>query len=292
MKKIAFLGCENYHTLQFLEFIRDNEKYSDIEVLGVYSHDALASQNLADKFGVKILSRFDECVDEADGVVITARHGDKHLEYALPYMNKPITIFMDKPITISEDEAVKFINLARENSIKISGGSTLRYDAWVQELAKYQKEQLDGETIGGYVRCPISMGNPNGGFFFYAQHLVETVLTIFGFYPNSVHARKIGTNVSVQFNYESFQVTGLFVDEVYTPYYAMRMAKNGVQGSTFIVNGTNPSFAKEFDEFYEVLSGAEQVANDKNFISSVFVMNAIYRSLESEKEEKVNEIVF
>ncbi len=291
MKKLVFLGCENYHALQFLEFIRDNEKYNDIEVLGVYSHDDDASKNLADKFGVKILSRFDECVDDADGVVITARHGDKHLEYALPYMKKPITIFMDKPVTISEDDSVRFIKLARDNNIKISGGSTLRYDAWVEELAKVEKEQLDGETLGGYVRCPVSMGNPNGGFFFYAQHLVETVLTIFGFYPNSVYASKSGNNVNVQFNYESFQVTGLFVDEVYTPYYAMRMAKNGAQGSTFIVNGANLCFAKEFDEFYDVLSGASQVADYKNFISPVFVMNAIHRSLESGKEEKVNEII-
>ena len=33
--------------------------------------------------------------------------------------------------------------LLRENNIKISGGSTLRYDAWVEELAKVEKEAAE-----------------------------------------------------------------------------------------------------------------------------------------------------
>ena len=35
MKKIVILGCENSHANQFLNFIRDRQEFSDIEVVGV-----------------------------------------------------------------------------------------------------------------------------------------------------------------------------------------------------------------------------------------------------------------
>ena len=52
MKKIVILGCENYHANSFLDFIRDEEKYKDVEVVGVYSDDAEAANKLCEKYGV------------------------------------------------------------------------------------------------------------------------------------------------------------------------------------------------------------------------------------------------
>ena len=45
MKRIAFLGCENSHSATFLNFIKNDEKFADIEVVGVYSHDRTAADN-------------------------------------------------------------------------------------------------------------------------------------------------------------------------------------------------------------------------------------------------------
>ena len=46
MKRIVFLGCENSHSAMFINFIKGDEKYNDIEILGVYSHDENAAKNL------------------------------------------------------------------------------------------------------------------------------------------------------------------------------------------------------------------------------------------------------
>ena len=43
----------------------------------------------------------------------------------------------------------------------------------------------------------------------------------------------------------------------------------------------------EFDEFYAILNGAESSVSYEDIFSSVYVMNAIERSLTSGKEEKV-----
>ena len=116
MKKVVILGCENSHANTFLKFIRDMDKYKDVEVLGVYSHEREASERLNAEFGVKIMENYDEYVGQVDGVIITARHGDNHLKYAKPYIRKGVTMFIDKPITISEEEAIEFIREYENNT--------------------------------------------------------------------------------------------------------------------------------------------------------------------------------
>ena len=95
MKKIAILGCENSHANTFLKFIKENKKFSDIEVIGVYSKDREASEKLRETFGVAILDDYTDAVGKIDGLVITARHGDDHYKYAKPYIFNFINYFSD-----------------------------------------------------------------------------------------------------------------------------------------------------------------------------------------------------
>ena len=71
-------------------------------------------------------------------------------------------------------------------------------------------------------------------------------------------------------------------------YYAARYSVDGVQGSEFPITGESPCFRAEFDEFYDLLNGGEQKKSYSDFIAPVFVMNAVKRSLDGGKEEKVN----
>ena len=106
MKKIVILGCENSHADTFLDFIKNDPKYSDVEVLGVHSEDEGAADKLKEKFGVKVLSSYDEAVGKVDGVMITARRGGDHYRFAKPYIASGVPMFIDKPVTISEAEAI------------------------------------------------------------------------------------------------------------------------------------------------------------------------------------------
>ena len=126
-----------------------------------------------------------------------------------------------------------------------------------------------------------------GGLYFYAPHLVEVVSEIFGRYPLSVEAKANGDLISVKFNYAEYSVDGLFVEHNYL-YYACRSAEKSVKVKKLDCTDDNNWFRCEFDEFYSILSGGESLVTYSDLISSVFVMNAIERSLKSGKEEKVN----
>lgn len=286
MKRIAFLGCENSHADAFIKYIQANpDTFSDVEIVGVYSDDAEKSQKLNEKYGVPVLSDYADAVGKLDGVVITARRGDDHYKYAKPYIESGIPMFIDKPITFSEDEAIEFMQVLKAKNIRISGGSSLKQDAYVKQLKKEALEEEGGKTLGGYIRAPFQRENKYGNFYFYAPHLVEMVCEIFGRYPISVTAKENGEQIHVLFHYESYDCVGLYCNGNYL-YYASRMAEKTVNSAE--IPSTSAWFEEEFKEFYALLSGGEQPSSYEDFIAPVFVMNAIKRSMESGKEEAVN----
>lgn len=287
MKKIAILGCENSHAKSFLEFIESNEKYADVEVVGVYSNEPEAAKALSERFGVKVLGGYADAVGEIDGLIITARHGDLHYEYAKPYLDSGIPMFIDKPITIKAPDAVDFMNELKSRGVRVSGGSSLKHDFGVKTLKKEREELADGKTLGGFVRAPLDAASPYGGFYFYAPHLVEVVAEIFGRYPRSVEARANGDTTYVRFNYDEYTVDGSFVEHNYV-YYACRSAEKSVKGMELVCTDEHNWFKSEFDEFYALLNGAESPVAYEDLFASVFIMNAIERSLASGKEEKIN----
>ncbi len=287
MKKIAILGCENSHADAFLTCIREKEEFRDVEVVGVYSDDRTAAERLREKFGAPVMADCADCVGTLDGLVITARHGDNHYKYAKPYLESGIPMFIDKPITVSEEDAVAFMGALAEKGIRVCGGSSLKQDIHVQKLREERETAFGGRTVGGFVRAPYQGENPYGGFYFYAQHLVEMVCEIFGRFPLSVTAKQNGGQIHVLFHYEEYDCVGLFCDQQYV-YFASRMSETAV--TNYVIPSTDEWFYREFEEFYQLLGGAPQATSYEAFASPVFIMNAIERSLQSGAEEAVGRI--
>lgn len=287
MKRIAILGCENSHANAFLKFIKEKQEFSDVSVVGVYSDQREAAEKLNEQFGVPVMDDYAQAVGQIDGLMITARHGDNHYKYARPYIESGIPMFIDKPITIDEQEAVLFMKQLRQYGVRISGGSSLKQDVFVRQLKQNAQNDIGGSTIGGFVRAPYQSENAYGGFYFYAQHLVEMICEIFGRCPLSVMAWQNQKQMHVLFHYDAYDCVGLFCDNNYV-YYASRMAESDVQG--FVIPSSEDWFYEEFKEFYGLLSGKNQTIGYDEFISPVFIMNAIERSLKSGKQEPVGKI--
>ena len=284
MKRIAILGCENSHANNFLKAIKENEAYSDYEVVGIYSDEAEPCEKLKNDFGVPVLNSYDEAVGKVDGVIITARHGANHYKYAKPYIASKIPMFIDKPITVDCAEAIEFMRVLRDAGIKISGGSSLSQADEIIALREEVLAEKDGKTIGGIVRAPLSSESPYGGFWFYAQHLVEMVCSVFGRYPNSVKAFSVADQKTVVFRYDSYDITGVYTEHSYK-YYAARFSEKASSGGE-VANSPN-WFKREFADFDNLMNGGEQPLSYEDFISPVFVIRAIEKSLESGEEVAV-----
>ncbi len=284
MYRIAILGCENSHANSFLKYIKENEAYHDIETLGVYSIDRAAAEKLSTEFGVKVMDAPDELVGKLDGLIITARHGGYHYEFAKPYLNDGIPMFIDKPITVTEEDAYAFACELKEKNIPVTGGSSLVYSEKICELRDKAKAEETGKVYGGFMRAPINLSNPHGDFYFYAQHLVSMMTEVFGLFPEYVYANKNGGTVNCTVSYADYDVALSYVDGNYN-YSAYLSSEKGCDGG---VVGMDGIFEKEFAAFDGILRGKTKGEELNGFFAPVYIMNAIERSMASGVKEKIN----
>lgn len=282
MFKIAILGCENSHANNFLKAIRE-ENYEEVQVLGVFSEYEGAAEKLHAEFGVPVMDRADALVGQLDGLIITARHGDKHFEYAKPYLADGIPMFIDKPATCTESDARAFVRELESRNIPISGGSTLKHAQYIQKLKQMVASGELGAPLGGFFRAPVNLKNEYGDFFFYAQHLVQMVCEVFGYFPKAVRTCRNDGKITCILRYEDFDVTALYVDGSYV-YYASVSFQKSVEGAQLDLGGAS---SLEFRDFYRLLLGEPQPQSYAEFFAPVFVMNALHRSLETGLEEPV-----
>jgi len=280
MKKIVILGCENSHADQYLKQLAAGV-CPEIQCIGVYSNEPEAAERLREKFGVPVMDRFDEAVGEVDGVVITARNGVHHYEYAKPYLASGVPMFIDKPITCDPAEAVEFMRECRKNGVRLCGGSTVIL--WpnavrLQEFAAARRENI----LAGTVSAPLHIDSEHSGFWFYAQHLVQLVTSVFGA-PKSLTARRDGKRVSVLFHYENYEVAGLY-HEV-NSYHVDVITKE--ESLALNIPADNSAYGKELEELDRLLDGAEPEMTYEELIEPVFIMDAIIRSYTEERSVEV-----
>ena len=283
MYKIAILGCENSHANHFLELIRQGE-YPDIEVAGIYSNEPEAAKKLHDTYGVPILDHYADMVGNVDGIMITARHGHNHYKYANPYMDDGIPMFIDKPITCLESDAEEFMDEAERKGVRLCGGSTCAGYPNTVKLAAAVRDKAVGEIRGGTLVCPFYFDSPYGGFYFYAQHLVEIMTTIFGVEAERVFACRGTDELTFVAQYDGFSVTGKYLEG--GKYYSA-----SVYGSESMMceelTGYGDSFKNEMNDMLSLLRGEGMKKSRKDFVKPVYIMNAILRSLDSGKWETV-----
>ncbi len=282
-KRIAIIGYESYHARVFLKLIESRDEFSDIDVVGVYSETPCACQDL---HGVRVMTSYDEAVGKTDGLIITARKGSTHYEYAKPYIESGIPMLIDKPFTESVEDAVALMRELKTGGARVASGSALRYDPLVKALKTQVCENTDGNTIGGVVRAPLMSDSPYGGFFFYAQHLVDIVCEIFGRYPKSVTAHSSDSQTTVTFHYEGFSCIGIYTERDKL-FYAERIAQEKTCGGELAREGLDALLYEQLKEFHRLLNGEEQTRTYDDIIAPVFIMNAIKRSIETNTKQRI-----
>ena len=290
-KKIVILGVENTHANAFLSLMRDNPEFSEMECVGIYSDESTPMETLAARYGVKTMASYDEAVGQVDGVIVVARHGDNHYKYLAPYISSGVPVFMDKPITVKGEDAVRMAKECMAAGVRCVGGSCLKFADEILE-AKAVKEANPGAT--GFFRAPIYWTSPYGGYYFYAQHLVEMILTVFGRYPSSARMERDGDEGKLYITYRTEDGGELTVEGRYgkaakeDPDYQAIIRKDGKALYEKNIAISPNSFRDELNEFREILEGGAMPCTYSELISPVFVMNAAERSLLSGTDEPIS----
>ena len=282
--KLAFVGVENSHAPAFLQLIQKNpEKYSDIEVVGVYSYDGAAADKLVANGlaprAVRTPSAFLGGADAADCVVNTARHGDNHYEYSLPYLRAGIPMFIDKPFAMTTERAREMVEAAKAGHANLCGGSCLKFAPELAALKRAMDAGELGNVLSASFAAPVNMSNPYGGFFFYAQHLVQMMTTVFGNHVQSVSARARDNAVTAIVTYPHIDITLHYVGYCYSAAIYGDKASRHVQ-----IGDVGALYTPEFDELHTMLRTGVMPETYDDLLYPVSVLEALYLSYKTGRE--------
>ena len=122
--------------------------------------------------------------------------------------------------------------------------------------------------------APVNMVNEYGNFYFYASHLAEIALTIFGYDPVAVQATKTNTGVAAILEYADFAVTLSYTDGACS-YGATVLSKDGATQKPIDISDC---YAVEVAHFVHMLRTGEVPQCDHDIVYPVKVLNAIEKA--------------
>ena len=277
MFRIGIIGTENSHAKKFATLFRDETEFADMKIVAVGGHYPESNEKICEEFGIDhVATSPEDMLGKVDAVIITARDGIYHADFARPFIEEGIPMFMDKPFTVDPMEAVDLVREAKKRGVPMVGGSTLKCSYETMMLADYAHRKR-ADVKGGTVAAPIMMDSPYSGFFFYASHLTETSLKIFGYDPKSVTAFRKGNDVTAYVEYDRYAVTNNFNDNCMS-YFGQVFTKDGIYSRNIEYSLASKVMATDFANMlrYKIMPESYE-----ELIYPVFYMNAVKKSYET-----------
>lgn len=288
MFKIGIIGSDNSHADSFSQLVNLPDKqtgeflYPDCKVVGIYGLEKERTEQVAKEGKIKFIAQNPEdLIGKVDAVMVVFRHGDLHLQYALPFIKAGIPTWIDKPFTIKNEDARKLIDAARKYNTLLTGGSTCKY-AYDVLMAKnaVEKGNKIGKIKSAVLNFPATLENEYGGLYFYGAHLVEMTLAIFGYNPKSVLASEQNENVFAMVKYDNYQVAMNFIPGS-KQYYAVLYGENGT-----MIREIDISFVYRlgFENFLELLRSGKQDTSLEHLYACVELLNGVVKSYKTGTE--------
>ncbi|MBR2449256.1 MAG: Gfo/Idh/MocA family oxidoreductase [Clostridia bacterium] len=272
--RIGIIGSENSHAGAFMNIFNKENIYDDIEVVAVGGIDSESNQKLFEEYNLEFIAeKPEDMLGKVDAVMITARDGKYHAQFAKPFIEAGIPAFIDKPFTVNKQEAVDLLKTAKEKGVPVCGGSSLKncYDVL---MLKNEFETNKDKILTGTVTAPVNTTNPYSGFFFYSSHLAEISLAVFGYDPLSVTAIEKNGSIVATVEYDNFCVANCFASGCYQ-YHGQVVSNKRIYARNI---DESMCYKHECEEFVEMLRTGKMKFTYAQLIAPVFYLNAIYDS--------------
>lgn len=188
--RIGIIGLDTSHVTAFTALINDAKSKDHVpggKVVVAFkggSPDVESSasrvdgytQQLQEKFGVKIVPTIEELCTQVDAVLLESVDGRPHLEQAKPVIKARKPMFIDKPLAGSLRDAIEIYRLAREANVPVFSSSSYRFYDSLVELKKTDVGEI--RSVISYGPCSLEPHHPD--LFWYGVHPTESLYTLMG----------------------------------------------------------------------------------------------------------------
>lgn len=284
MKKIGLIGCESTHAAAFAKAYNlpdENgaEHYGDLCVAAALAGEGAQELRV---YGVETVYSLDELLERVDAVMITGRRGSQHKKYALPVLRAGKPLFIDKPFTSGIEDAQELADAIDASGVPVMGGSGCKLCRDVQRIRSTARQWIaDRALLTGMLSFACIPDSPYDGFWFYAPHLVEMCLEIFGEEILAVSAMKNDDSLVATLRYPGFLVS-------------LHFGRRAQQQSCVLISGAEnrlygidifDHIQKEAERFALLLDGQWKGMTGEELALPVYVIDAILRAAQSGGEQ-------
>ncbi|MBQ6999181.1 MAG: Gfo/Idh/MocA family oxidoreductase [Clostridia bacterium] len=178
MIKIGVVNIDTSHPLEFASVLckEDRARYVAIFNDGFRGEDEIDA--FVKKFGLdKVCNSIEELAAYVDVGFVQGCNWDKHLDYAMAFIERNKPVFIDKPIVGNIADCRKLIELEKNGAV-ILGSSSVRYCNEIRNFVTLPENEK-GEVL----HIDITVGVDE---FNYAIHAVEGMCALAGKKPVSV----------------------------------------------------------------------------------------------------------
>lgn len=271
MFRIGLIGAESSHAKAFARLIAAYPTRAKVTAV-LEDGDGLGTA-LAAEFAIEnIPHQLEGLYEHIDAAMVFYRDGARHFEVAQALLTAGISLWLDKPFTPQIAEAKALYRLAKEKSLTLDGGSTLRFC----EDAKAFKEAFlnkKNEVLSACFNYMCYANSPYGGLFFYGPHAMTLLAEIFGPDAHSLYALQEGKSLIALAQYEGFAASVHMVDcgqslgQLYLP--------QKVYQKEFMFNEV---YRRALVHFLDLLT-EKSLAPKKSLLAPVAYLSALDRSL-------------
>jgi len=279
---IGIIGAENSHSYGYGRMFNTDKKFPGVEVKYIWGE--------TDEFAKVAMERGNipnqvkdpaEMMGKIDALIVDHRHPKYHLEPAIPFVKAGIPTFIDKPFSLTVEEALAIANNSLTHKVPILGGSTLCFDPQIQ-----QKVTHSPTPKLAIIAYQADDDSPFGGYRFYGSHLTDLCSIIFNDQPLSVRSNNSG---------ESITTTVRYLHNIGILHSTPNSSKPQVMMSTnhslilFVLDDEH-CYYYGMQAFIQLIEkGEPDKQHLQRLISSVNILDAVMRSLDTGKEIKITE---
>jgi hypothetical protein len=286
--RIGIVGTDTSHVTAFTKMLNDpraSDHFAGARVVAAYkggSADIDESRNridrftneLLDKWQVKIVDSIDDLCKQADAVLLTSVDGRVHLAQARVVIQAHKPLFIDKPLASTLEDAREIARLAKEAGVPWFSASSLRFGG----IAALRNSDLEGATTWG--PGPLEPHH-HLDLAWYAIHPVEMLFTLMGTGCEEVTRISTPGEDVVVGRWKGGRIGTVRALRPYGEYGAVvfrRNAKGQSAESSMKVNDGYAPLVREIVQFFR--TGKPPVSNEETLEIFAF-LDAAQRSKES-----------
>jgi predicted dehydrogenase len=192
--RIGIVGTESSHVDHIIDYLNAAAARPGIRVTALAGTADERAQALCRAGGIDlVVPDVPALLDVADVLIVTARHGGRHRELALPFMEAGRPVLVDKPFACAVADAEAMLDAAAKHATLVTSFSAVRYlpetDALAAELAAI------GPARSVVATGPADEASEYGGIFFYGIHPVDVALRLAPGPLRDIRTDRVGESV-------------------------------------------------------------------------------------------------